>query len=159
LGTLVEHGQTGKPANNVNDQSQQLLHAFFEEIATLALRRAARAVRQFVAGELDNGSDDDADQALESLRDVDVDVIDLPPSFTKRSMHKRFVLDCFGWAITWNSNGRRTSKTPAPNKPQVEPILAWSTFYKVLEQQLPKDENPKTTRRHVRTLSCVCQFV
>jgi len=86
LGTTVEHGQAGEPANNVNNKSQQLLHAFFKEIATLALPRAARAARQFAAGELDNGSDEDADQVLESLRDDNVDVIDLPPSFAKRSM-------------------------------------------------------------------------
>ena len=138
LGTSVEHGQTGKPANNVNDELQQLLHSFFKEIAMLALPRATRVVRQFVAGELDNGSDEDADQVLESLRDIDEDVIDLPPSFTKRTMYKRFVLDYFGWAITWNSNGKRISKTPVPNKPQVEPILAWSTFTRFWSTYYPK---------------------
>jgi len=139
-GTQLEHGATGKMSNNVNAQSQQLMESFFQEIATLALPRATRVVREHVVGDNDNGSDADANQdtATDRLRDDDVYVIDLPPSFTKRSMHKRFVMDHCGYAITWNSNGKISSKLPMANKQQIESMPSWWSFLQCWKRNHPK---------------------
>ncbi len=142
-GKSISHGLTGKIGNNVDPRVAPLLKAFFEEIGQHALPRATRVVRQLVVAvkdeKKDEGSDQDEDDlVIESLRETDVDVVDLPPSFTKRSMYKRFLMDDLGWEIKLDSTGRILSILPIADKEQVEPIPSWATFLSYWKQNYPK---------------------
>lgn len=139
-GKELEHGNTNQPGHNINAQSQQLMHAFFQEISLLALPRATLVVRGIVARakEEDEGSDADADDIIEEhVKDGDVDVIDLPPSFSKRSLCKRFVMDYVGWSVGWHSNGKQY-KNKIPNKPNLEPVPSWGAFRSFWKANYPK---------------------
>ena len=149
-GTSIDHGLQGKTSNHADTRMQEHLHDFFSEMTEHATPRATRIVRQHVVGakdakdakaeEEDNGSDLDADDDLviESLRDTDVDVVDLPPSFSKRGMYKRFLAEQMGWTIAWDSTGRIISTLPVAGMEQVEPVPSWGTFLGYWNSHFPK---------------------
>ena len=66
------------------------------------------------------------------LKDHDLDVKYLPPSFTKRGLYKRFCFEC-GWVLKADHRSNYKTKTPrtddrwgADKSP--EPVGSWGTF-------------------------------
>jgi len=151
-GKSVSHGLKGKVGNNVDARIAPLLNVFFQEISQHALPRATRVVRQHVVGakdeKKDEGTDEDEeDLVIESLRETDLDVVDLPPCFTKRSMYKRFLLDNLGWNLKLDSTGGILSTLRVAGVEQVEPIPSWQAFllywkkhYPKMKIQLPRED-------------------
>jgi len=92
---MPSHGLKGEPSNHVHATKNKLLNAFFEDLETFALPRVTRIVRTFVCNE---GQDANHDQDLiqETLRESDEDVVELPASFTRRSLCKHFLLSTDG---------------------------------------------------------------
>ena len=132
-GTSVTHALQGQVSNHADTGMQQHLQEFFDKMSGHAVPRATRIVRQHVVGakddQVDDRSDSDADdQVIESLRDSDINLVKLPPSFTKRGMYKGFLLEHLGWKIKWDSTGRVQSTTPVDGMEQVKPIPSWGTF-------------------------------
>jgi len=146
-GTLPGHALKGMAPNKTDPAKVQLLDTFFEEMESLALPRATRIVRTFVK---DEGQDADHEQDLvvETLRDADEDIVELPASFTKRSLYKRFMLE-HGWVLKVSATGNKLSTTEVLGVTQTElkDLPSWSMFvnhwakgYPKLQIQKPRED-------------------
>jgi hypothetical protein len=91
--TVPVHGLTGRSSNYaMGDATTTSLQAFFEGLKDHACPRATRFVR--------------TESGFE-LRDDDVEVMELPTSWTKRAVFARWLDEC-GWRIKTDSIGRTT---------------------------------------------------
>jgi hypothetical protein len=113
-GEPFEHGLAGKGSNrSMNSDFDILLTDFFETMKEFALPRATRLVRGLVA-----------DQVAVDVRDADEELLELPTSFSKRSLYNRF-LNEIGWTFKYDSVGRVIEKV---SEGDLAKPPSWATF-------------------------------
>jgi hypothetical protein len=127
-GTLPVHGLTGRPSNTpVNEELQESMDRFFNEIACFAEPRATRFTRERT-GQLDT-------------RDEDDDSDFLPPNFKKRALYGRFCYER-GWLVETSTNGATTTKKRKDDEwialhQEPKSICSWAAFWRKWPKDFP----------------------
>jgi hypothetical protein len=88
------HGLNGNRNANSKVDFNAMMKPFFESLSEYSAPRATRIVHTVVNG-----------VATEDLRDADVMMSELPPSFTKRRVYGRFLLE-HGWHLKLDGKGK-----------------------------------------------------
>jgi hypothetical protein len=124
---LPSHGlRKKKLGNKVNLGMQEVLYQFFLGLQELAAPRATLVVRDYVR---------DEDFVATQLRYDDADVLELPPSFTKRALFHRLLHER-GWTYKYDSRGRILERTCTDGKEQDVP--SWGGFRNYWKARFPK---------------------
>ncbi|CAB9529627.1 unknown protein [Seminavis robusta] len=103
------HGLKGKPSNRMCQETQDVLHEFFNTMKELAMPRATKVVRQQICEGITT--------TIELVND-DLEMVELPSCMTKRGLYNRFVGE-LGWTIKWDTKARILKKTEKATEQKV----------------------------------------
>jgi len=118
------HGLRNRRSNNglfFDKHVKDDLYAFFSEQELMATPQATRIVRE-IAGT--------------GLRDGEEGVVELPPSFSKRSMYYRFI-GGRGYDVQIDARGNIKAKQKTGELLACQPICSWFTFRQFWKVQFP----------------------
>ena len=113
--------QKGNMNACVSLETMEALRSFFEEMKEMAAPRATRIVREEVGI---------------GLRDEEIELLELPSSFTKRSLYYRFC-HSRGWMIKLANARGKLNKTPIPGE-AAKDIPSWTSFWRLWKSEYPK---------------------
>ena len=131
-GEFRDHGLTGKCSNNLKKFNHApLLHEFFTKTQLHAAPRATKIVRCEVCGA------DGSVRVETELRDVDEELFELPPNFSKLGLYKRMCREECGLMLKFDNKNRMIGKEPIEGKEQ-RPVPCWGTFCNFWERNYPK---------------------